>query len=101
MSRQKTPEEIQAQIEQMEKRIRDLRKQKQTVTAAQRAKYNKDILDALERWRTSFPNPIAWEQLAEWFDKTAEKNRKKYGAEKGVQGSPLPLGEPTTIGTMV
>lgn len=77
--RKKTIEELEAAAKRAEERARSLRAQAKRQTAAEEAKTNKQIIEAVKRLVDAAPErirPKAWEDVPDFIDKLAHSFRK-------------------------
>lgn len=74
----RTIDQLEAAARAAEERAKKLRAKAKKQTQAEEAKLNTIILNAVEDWRTSYPTPIAREDLPEKFRTWAQENREKY-----------------------
>lgn len=77
MARKKTIEEINAQIEATEERLKELKRQSRELTASEKKKQNAEIIKAVDVWNNARHEPIPREQLAATFLLWAEKEKGK------------------------
>lgn len=79
MPRKKTIEELEAAARRAEERARSLRAQARRQTAAEEARTNKQIVEAVKRLVDAAPErirPTAWADVPDFIDKLANSFRK-------------------------
>lgn len=79
MPRKKTVEELEAAAKRAEERARSLRAQARRQTAAEEARTNKQIIEAVKRLVDAAPErirPADWSSVPDFIDKLAHSFRK-------------------------
>lgn len=79
MPRKKTVEELEAAARRAEERARSLRAQARRQTAAEEARTNKQIIEAVRRLVDAAPErirPATWADVPDFIDKLAHSFRK-------------------------
>lgn len=79
MPRKKTVEELEAAARRAEERARSLRAQAKKQTAAETARTNAEIIEAVRRLVAAAPErirPAAWEDVPEFIDKLAHSFKR-------------------------
>jgi uncharacterized protein with HEPN domain len=79
MPRKKTIEELEAAARRAEERAKQLRAQAKRQTAAEEAKTNKQIIEAVKRLVEASPErirPVAWADVPEFIDKLAHSFKR-------------------------
>ena len=79
MPRKKTVEELEAAARRAEERAKSLRAQARRQTAAEEARTNKQIIEAVKRLVDAAPErirPKAWEDVPAFIDRLANSFRK-------------------------
>lgn len=80
MPRKKTIEELEAAAKKAEERARSLRAQARRQTAAEEARTNKAVIDAVHRLVDAAPErnrPKEWKDVPAWLDKITAGFQKK------------------------
>lgn len=80
MPRKKTIEELEAAARRAEERAKSLRAQAKKQTAAEEAKTNKQIIEAVKRLVDAAPErirPVAWSDVPGFIDKLSNSFRRK------------------------
>ena len=79
MPRKKTIEELEAAAKRAEERAKSLRAQARRQTAAEEARTNKAVIEAVRRLVEAAPErirPAAWEDVPEFIDKLAHSFKR-------------------------
>lgn len=80
MPRKKTVEELEAAAKRAEERARSLRAQARRQTAAEEARTNKQIVEAVKRLVDAAPErirPVDWSDVPAFIDKLSNSFRRK------------------------
>lgn len=81
MAKRKTSAELLEEARRADARAKELRRKAQEATKAEQAKLRKELCDAVEEWRVSWPEAkrYAPEDLPGYFRQQAERNRQRFG----------------------
>ena len=81
MARKKDAAQLLEEARKAEARAKELRRKADELTKAEQARLRKELCDAVEEWRLSWPEAkrFAAEDLPGYFRQQAEKNRQRFG----------------------